>query len=608
MGTAWRTGMVALGFGMLAAIELLWLHALEPLGNRLSDALLRQAARSAPPDPAIVLIDIDESSLARLEDAAGAWPWPRAIHAELIEALAEQEPAAIVFDVMFAEPDNFRPDSDAALIEAVRATPNVYLPMARLDPRDDADGVPLAEVAEVLGIERTPAANPQARASLLPPGALPPDLWRTGAINFLQDADGIGRSYYLYLDIEGWRLPSLPARLAQDLGWNLPQQDRLRLAWRAGAPGFRRVSYAELYEDLQLETPLRAPDEFRDAVVLIGTAASGLGDLRTTPLSPLTPGVEILATAIENLKNDRALVEVSPLLPLALGLVLIAAIAASFALGLNLYLIGVGLLGIAGLLVLASSLLMQRLMVLPVLEVIALGATYYLFSALLAWRREREARRRAVQMFGRFLNPEVVRRLVDRGETPESLSGRNCELSVLFSDIRGFTALSETRPAQEIVDLLNRYFSRQVAVVLRHGGTLDKFIGDCIMAFWGAPLDEPRHASRAVACALEMSQELEAFRRELGEQGRDFDVGIGIHSGPAVVGFIGAEQKLDYTAIGDTVNLASRIEGLTKNVARILVSRETMEACDTALSFEPRGAFAVKGRVAPVELFEPRVR
>jgi adenylate cyclase len=149
--------------------------------------------------------------------------------------------------------------------------------------------------------------------------------------------------------------------------------------------------------------------------------------------------------------------------------------------------------------------------------------------------------------------------------------------------------------------------------VFRHGGTLDKFIGDCIMAFWGAPLEDPEHASRAVAAALEMEQNLLAFKAELAAEGSDvadFDVGIGVHSGPAVVGFIGAQRKLDYTAIGDTVNLASRVEGLTKGVARILVTRETMEACKSSagVDFAARGAFPVKGRTAEVELYEPTGR
>ena len=180
-------------------------------------------------------------------------------------------------------------------------------------------------------------------------------------------------------------------------------------------------------------------------------------------------------------------------------------------------------------------------------------------------------------------------------------------MSVLFSDIRGFTSLSESRRPEEVVALLNRYFSLQVEVVFRHGGSLDKFIGDCIMALWGAPLDDAEHAPRAVACALDMADTLQAFKRELGAADASFDVGIGIHSGPAVVGLIGSDRRREYTAIGDTVNVASRIEGLTKDAGRrILVSRETMLACRETFDFGPAGSYKVKGRSQEVELFEPR--
>ena len=142
---------------------------------------------------------------------------------------------------------------------------------------------------------------------------------------------------------------------------------------------------------------------------------------------------------------------------------------------------------------------------------------------------------------------------------------------------------------------------------MRHGGSVDKFIGDCIMAIWGAPLDDAEHARRAVACALDMAETLQDFKRELGAEDTDFDVGIGVHSGPAVVGLIGSERRREYTAIGDTVNLASRIEGLTKEAKRrILVSRDTRERCADAFDFVSCGTFAVKGRAQPVELFEPR--
>jgi adenylate cyclase len=198
-----------------------------------------------------------------------------------------------------------------------------------------------------------------------------------------------------------------------------------------------------------------------------------------------------------------------------------------------------------------------------------------------------------------------VKQLVERGGIEGA--GQSREVTLLFSDIRGFTTLSETRTPEEVVALLNRYFSMQVDVVFRHAGSLDKFIGDAIMALWGAPLDDAQHARHAVACALDMADTLLEFKRELGDAAKDFDVGIGIHSGRAVVGLIGSEKRREYTAIGDTVNLASRIEGLTKEAKRrILVSKDTVAQCGDEFEFVSCGTFPVKGRAQPVELFEPR--
>jgi adenylate cyclase len=244
------------------------------------------------------------------------------------------------------------------------------------------------------------------------------------------------------------------------------------------------------------------------------------------------------------------------------------------------------------------------LLLFPVLRVLLFGWAFYFAAALREYMRERREREQAVREFSRFVNPHVVNELMAHGGL--SREGESREVSLLFSDIRGFTSLSEKRTPQEVVSLLNRYFSRQVEVIFRNGGTLDKFIGDAIMAVWGAPLDDPKHAEKAVRCALEMSDTLDAFKLELGELGKAFDAGIGVHSGPAVVGLIGSEQRREYTSIGDTVNLASRIEGLTKGVARILVSEETRLLCADAFDFEPRGLYKVKGRAQDVALYEPR--
>lgn len=597
---------LALLFALLATLELTTLHGLQVLDWRVQDALVRQHAAGLAPDPDIVIIDIDEASLARMQEVAGSWPWPRATHAELLAGLARHKPRAIVFDLLFSDADRFRPESDAAFIEALRATPNVYLPMLTLQG-DVRAGLRLADLAGPLGLTATPGADPEARALLLPPAVVPPELWRTGLINFIEDRDGIGRRYLLAQELAGWRIPSLPARVASDLGIKV-QGDSLLLAWRAGA-GPKHVSYADLFEDFARQQPQRAVDEFAGKIVIIGTAAPGLQDLRATPLGSLYPGVEILATAIDNLKNDRAMQRVPPLAVLALTLLLLGALWWLFALQKQVVAIAALLLTASALLAALAWALLAQSWLLAIATPLVFAWLFYLVLAVQGFLQERAGRRHTVQLFGRFLNPNVVARIVEQGATIESLSGQTRQISVLFSDIRGFTALSETHAAQDVVTLLNRYFSLQVAVVFKHGGTLDKFIGDCIMAFWGAPLDDAEHARHAVACALEMEQVLLAFKRELGGvEGERFDVGIGIHSGSAVVGFIGAEQKLEYTCIGDTVNLGSRIEGLTKDKARILVSSDTAVACGEAYDFIPHGAHAAKGRTQAVQLFEPRAK
>ncbi len=593
-----------------AAIEITDSHVLSSLEGRLSDAFVRHHAAPLLPDGDIVIVDIDEASLARMQGEAGKWPWPRSVHADLVLGIEAQKPRAIVFDLLFSEEDVYNRDSDRLFNAAISGRGNVYLPMQRLDVSGDKNGVPIEKVAAVLDLRPTASAQRDARIQLLPPQAVDEDNWRrSGIINFSEDADGVGRRYWLAMPAYGWRLPSLPARVAAGLGFALPDEESITLQWRGLAHAFPRISYADLYEDFLRKERRRPQDELEGKIVVIGTTAAGLGDSRVTPISSLYPGVEVLATAIDNLKNARWMRRAPDAAPLALALILLAALLAAFHWrrdALHTLQTGVALGAASALLLGVSYAALGARLLLPVLTPLVFAWLFYLFGAMLAYVRERQAREQAVRLFSRFLNPGVVKRIVEQGETVESLSGKTREISILFSDIRGFTTLSETRPPQEIVDLLNRYFSRQVEVVFRHGGTLDKFIGDCIMAFWGAPVDDPKHAEHAVAAALEMERVLREFKAQLGEAPPEFDVGIGVHSGSAVVGFIGAEQKLDYTAIGDAVNLASRIEGLTKEAgSRILVSRDTVEACHNVFRFRSRGWHKVKGRAQEVELFEP---
>jgi len=562
---------------LAALLEFSWLSWLRSAEARFSDLFVKAQAGKIRPDPDIVVVAADEHSLEQLSDYAGRWPWPRSVHGELVDGIAAQKPRAIVFDIMFFEPDIYRVDADELFNKTVARHANVFFPTVRQDPAGDPYGVPIAHMQGALGAFAGPQADQNATLNVGLPKALTPDNWRLGTIDFLADADGIGRRYFVYQDAYGWKIPSLPARVAQDLGMAVPDVDSILLSWPGGKAGRPHVSYADLYIDFNSQKRKRDPNEFKDKIVVIGVTASGLHDRRPTPVDSLYDGIDILASALDNLKNRNYLRQMPAAWPAAITMVLLALLYAGFRARLHTLKIGAALLLVSAILAVAQYVAIGKLLLVPVLRPLLFALIFFFIAALQEYLRERREREQAIREFSRFVNPHVVRELIAHGGL--SREGETRQVTLLFSDIRGFTTLSEPRTPQEVVSLLNRYFSRQVEVVFRNSGALDKFIGDCIMAIWGAPLDDPRV---------------------------DFDVGIGIHSGPAVVGLIGAEQRREYTAIGDTVNLASRIEGLTKGVARILVSEDTMRLCPDAFDFVPRGLYKVKGRIQEVALFEPK--
>ncbi|MBS1198903.1 MAG: hypothetical protein H6R18_2688, partial [Proteobacteria bacterium] len=423
--------LVGLALAWLAALAL-W-HPWEDLDSRLGDILIRRDAAQRSPPSDIVLIEIDQNSLDAPEmlDLAGSWPWPRAIHGELLGFLAKQQPRAVIFDLIFSEPDRFRLESDRVLENALRQYP-AYLPLVVTNGEPSR----LADLPALLGARRTPAADPSAGLPLLAPKAFSPEVWRTGLINFLHDNDGVGRRYWLHLPHAGWTLPSMPARVAADLKIPLPDTPTLQLHF-FGQP-FARASYAKVFLESLKQNPQGLPD-FKNKIIIIGAAAPGLHDLRPTPLAATTLGPVILATALANLQQGDYLRPVSPVAGFLLGSLLVLALALATHRHVSPLRQGGGLLAATILvLALAYGLLKANQLWQPFSSLLT-AWLFFALCALGAYLRERLQREHAVQMFGRFLDPRVVQSVTDGSILAAAEEGSSREISVLFSDIRGFT-------------------------------------------------------------------------------------------------------------------------------------------------------------------------
>jgi adenylate cyclase len=574
----------------LARIDFLWL-----------DKLTAWQAQRTTGDPDIVLIDIDDYSLQAMAGSIGRWPWPRATHAELIAWLEQQGVRAIAFDIWFSEPDVLRPEFDQYFGEVLNQHRNIFLPVLQMNNTQPEQARRLDSYAANLPITRSPQANPEARADLLLPAMGAPEHWQLGLINYLADSDGIARHYQLRKEQEGWQLLSLPQVLAEHLGISHQSANILRMAWHGDGihSPYQKWSYADVWQEVQAGKPAT---DFHNKIVFIGATAAGLHDLRPTPIHAQYPGLYLLANAFDNLKNDRAM-HYARTCGLGAGLLLLIWMGWRLQQKKNLLVTAVFIVFLGLLLLAASVFAATQNTLIPVITPVLASVLLLVMGTALRYLEERTARQATIDMFGRFLDPVVVEQLAAQGLNEQTLAGKNCDISVLFSDIRGFTSMSEKATAAEIMALLNAYFTRQVGVIFKNRGTLDKFIGDAIMAFWGAPVADSHHAIHAVNAALDMVDALEQFKNERGLP--EFDVGIGIHSGPAVVGMLGCDQRLEYTAIGDTVNLGSRLEGMTKGIARILVSQSTRDLCGDAFAFISHGSCKVKGREEAVNIYEP---
>ncbi|GMQ90827.1 MAG: adenylate/guanylate cyclase domain-containing protein [Gammaproteobacteria bacterium] len=578
---------------------------MQHLEHKVLDWHLRGLAQVEPPDPDIVIIDINEYSLEKMAPAYGRFPWSRATHARLIKSLLKQKPKAIIFDLLIVEPHKDNPDDDWYFVNTVKKSPNVYLAMLHLEPdnKEKKRGFLLKNLENIEKIRDD--ANDMASAPLLLPLPVIRKTGRMGLINAEPDSDGIIRRSPLYMDMEGWRIPSLPLKVAGDLGYKLPTVQKLRLLWHGPRFSYTYYSYYDIYHDIGRNK--RPRDEFQNKIIIVGSTATGLGDVHASPMNAEFPGVEVLATTIDNLKNNDAISSLPGYSVPALLAALLLSILIAFQRLWGPIKLGILLLATTTLIVLLSRwIVLQYFTHLPVVSVLIVTWLFYFLGTARGFILEKSRRQHVTSQFGRFLDPRVVQQLANETAPAINEQGQKQDITVLFSDIRGFTSLSEQKSAQEIVQLLNDYFSLQVETIFRHQGTLDKYMGDAIMAFWGAPTPQSDHVYRALCAARDMEQNLLNFRKTLGDTVANFDIGIGIHSGAAIVGFIGAAAyRQDYTVIGDTVNIASRIEGATRDVCRVLVSQAVYEACKNRLKFKDRGEFALKGKAKKIRLYEP---
>ncbi len=538
------------------------------------------------PDKGPVIVAIDEPSLSEIPHQ---WPWPRLIHARLIEKLRAAGAKAIAFDIIFAEPAAV-PENDAALEAALG--PDVVLA---------ADETVIT----------TPQADQLIRTEPLPrftsKGAIP------GIASVGLNQDGVLRDMPVYDD-------GFAAQAARGGGLAVPPPQAGRLIQAFGpARTYPTVSY---YQALDPDNFL-PEGYFRDRIVFVGLSLQTAPDVRAgapdtfaTPFTvhtgQLVAGVEVQATILDNLAHGLAIADTGAAIRFLL-------IVAGALLGLltvlrdtNWHTAARAALTIAAMVGLSyAAVRYGRVFATPLGPALAYLCVVIAQSGM-DYAAERRSRTQVIRAFGQYLSPAMVERLAN-DPAQLQLGGETRNLSILFCDVRGFTTIAERmkNDPQQLTALINRLLTPLSEEILACGGTIDKYIGDCVMAFWNAPLDDPDHAAHAVEAALRMLEAMERFNADLhaelarrGEEPYGLRIGVGINTGDCVVGNMGSSRRFDYSALGDSVNLASRLEGETKSVGvSLLLGEETAQQAAARFPVIELDRIRVKGRSAASPVF-----
>jgi adenylate cyclase len=626
----------------------------DDLSNFVFDSWQRLKPRAFERDGPVRVVAIDEASLAEL----GQWPWPRTRLAEATRRLAELGAAAIAFDIIFNEPDRASVESMIATLSSGALRDGLSAQLVGAETNDQAFAKTLADIPAVLSASLLPASTTRdlaPKAGIAHAGDDPqpfiiafdgiagplPVLAAAakgiGAINWLPDRDQVVRHVPLLVRLKSTIFPSLALeslRVAEGATTIV-----VRSSNASGQTAFGRPTGVNALKigDREIQTGANADirpyytvtqsdrfisfarllrnevvkDEVEGRIVLIGTTATGLSDVRATPLEASVAGVEIHAQIVEALIGGAILArpDWAPAAETVLGLLAFAIVA--LLLPVLSPLASVALVSAAVLLCgLASFVSFDRAKILldPTFPSLALVGVYFA-GTLALWRADRIARQRIRLAFGKFLTPAVVDRLATdpRGLV---LGGETRELTIMFSDLRNFSGLSEGLGAQELTQFMNAFLTPMTDAILDHDGTIDKYVGDAIVAFWNAPLDVPDHASKAVAAALRMRHELADFNaareRAANDKGEAFTkamIGIGLNAGPCSVGNMGSLRRFDYSVLGDTVNLAARLERVSKIYHVDIVAAESVVKRAPQFAWLELDWVRVKGRTEITTIF-----
>jgi adenylate cyclase len=657
--------------GLLITFLLLLLYIQQPLflrfiNYKIYDLFLREHA-STRTHEIPVIVDIDENSLKEI----GQWPWPRYRLALLLDKIHQAGALAVGLDILFAEPDRTSParimdditrtfgeylqkrpgftglpdilaDNDALFAQTLATGPFV-LGYTFLFPEDalrGMSGMPAeschlhpASLATksltpglAMGTDRLLAT---ASGVVCPLPSLAEAAPASGFFTTDTDPDGVIRQVPLLINFNGRVYPSLAlATLLQALGKKtvlLGYSERgtevLRLAGN-DIPLKRAGSFLVNYRGKEGTYPyISAGDILRDVpaalkalkgkIVFIGTSAAGLRDIRTTPFSQNYPGVETHATIVDNILS-RDFIHIPPWAPglEALALVLAGILTTLLLTWARAAWLALPLFGSAVGLWTGSSYIFGQFkyFVSPLYPLLGLALTFMAMTAIKFWNEEKQ-KKFIHGAFSHYLAPAVIDQIV---RSPESLTleGQEKEITILFSDVRNFTSLSEQLTPTQVTALLHDYLTPMTRIITGRSGTLDKFIGDAVMAFWNAPLDVPGHQRLALLSALDQLRKLEELNTLFQNKfGLTIRIGIGVHCGVVRVGNMGSADLFDYTLIGDSVNLASRLEGLSKYYGLPLVVSEAIaEACGDEFHFQELDRVRVKGKVKPITIYTAMTR